>query len=102
MSSRSERLAQALDFLQQYGYATSQRQIARTIGVQPTTLNMAAHGQREPNTDMLLRLCDYYPVNFQWLRSGTGEMVDERIAVLCKRISKLESILRANGLPLDD
>jgi len=100
MSARSERLEQAVRFLIKNGHAKSQLEIAKRIGTSPSALNMAVHGVREPGSDLMLNLCDNYPINFWWLRSGTGDMVEDKQATLRKRIAELEHILEANGLPL--
>lgn len=98
MSNRSDRLAQAVQFLIRNGHAQNQSEIARKIGTSLSSLNMGIHGMREPGIELLLRLSDNYPINFWWLRSGKGDMLEDKQAALRKRIAELEKILEANGL----
>lgn len=96
MSTTSERLREAVDFLKKNGYAKSDSAIAGKVGVLKSTFSMSMKGTRPPTWDMLLDLCDMYPINFQWLRSGEGSMVKEdREAALLKRIEELEKELRS-------
>lgn len=85
------RLREAVDFLKKNGYAGSDSGVAERVGVSKSTLCMAMNGTRMPTWGMLLDLCDVYPVNFWWLRSGRGAMVrEDREAALLKRIEELE------------
>ena len=91
MNELSERLREAVDFLRKNGYAKNASAIARRIGVTKSTMSMAMNGSRVPTWDMLLDLCDEYPVNFWWLRTGKGDIVkDEAEVRLLKRIRDLE------------
>lgn len=97
MNELSQRLRQAVDFLKKNGYAGSDAEVAARIGVLKSTFSMATHGSRVPTWDMLLDLCDAYPIDFWWLRTGKGSMIkSERELVLLKRIEELEAAL--NGL----
>lgn len=75
MNERSERLSSAIEYLCANGLASSQSDVARKLGVTCSTLNMAVKGSRAPAVELLLKLCDVYPINFWWLRSGEGEML---------------------------
>lgn len=88
----SDRLTDAVFFLERSGFAKNHISIARELGVSPATLTMAMKGSRVPTWDMLLKFCDVYPINFQWLRSGEGDMIGgrEREVALLKRIVELE------------
>lgn len=91
MNEISHRFQQALDFVIDKGYATSEARIAGELGFKPSALTMAK--KRTPSWDLLLRFCDLYPINFWWLRSGEGDMIgngDREIALL-QKIVKLES-----------
>ena len=91
MSDLSERLRLATEFLRRNGYADSNAEIARKIHVRDSTLCMAMNGTREPGWGLLLDLCDNYPINFTWMRTGAGSMVkDERELALLRRIDELE------------
>lgn len=93
----SERLKEAVDFLVANGYERSDAALARRIGVAYSTLCMAKRGTRAPTWAMLLDLCDAYPINFWWLRSGEGEMTGGRFRrelALMKRIERLEGRIR--------
>ena len=91
INSLSQRLQRAIYFIKKNGYAKSESEIARTIGVTPSFLNMSKSGSRTPPWDMLLKLCDHYPINFAWLRTGEGSIVKEqRELMLLKRIEELE------------
>lgn len=96
MSELSERFSRAVAFVKENGYAKTNAEIAHRLGVTKSTLSMATSGSREPTWDLLLDFCDAYPVNFWWLRSGTGSIVkDENELRLLKRIEELESMLRS-------
>lgn len=99
MNELSERLSLAVDFLKRNGYAGSNSEIARTIHVIDSTFSMVLNGTRTPNWDLLLDLCDNYPINFWWLRTGKGSMVKEyKEAALLRRIEELEQeIARLKG-----
>ena len=98
MNEISHRFQQALDFIINKGLAQSESGIARELGLNPSGLNMAK--KRGPSWDLLLRFCDIYPINFWWLRSGEGDMIDngdrrqiallQKIAQLEKKIAELE------------
>lgn len=95
MNELSERLRLAVDFLKRNGYAGNNAEIARTVHVIESTFSMVLNGTRTPNWDLLLDLCDNYPINFWWLRTGKGSIVKEdREALLLKRIAELEEELR--------
>ncbi len=95
MNELSERLRLAVDFLKRNGYAGSNADIARAIHVIDSTFSMVLNGTRTPNWDLLLDLCDNYPINFWWLRTGKGSIVrGDREIQLLKRIAELEEELR--------
>lgn len=92
MEALSERLRQAVEFVIRNGYAKNNTAIASRVGVQKSTLCMALNGTRKPTWDLLLDFCDAYPVDFQWLRTGAGDMIKEdRESALLKRIAELEA-----------
>ena len=92
MEALSERLRQAVEFVIRNGYAKNNTAIASRVGVQRSTLCMVLNGTRNPTWDLLLDFCDAYPVDFQWLRTGAGDMIKEdREAALLKRIAELEA-----------
>ena len=94
MNELSERLNQAIEFIRRNGYAESDTEIARRLGVPYSTLSMTKTGVRTPTWGMLLDLCDIYPIDFRWLRTGQGSIVGEpREIFLLKRIEELEKEL---------
>ena len=87
-------MKKAVVFLKKNGYAKTDSEIARKIGVLKSTFCMMLKGTRNPTWDLLLRFCDIYPISFQWLRTGEGPMIKgEREAVLLRRIEELENEL---------
>ena len=99
MNELTQRLNLAIDFLEKNGYAKNDSAIARAIGVTAPFLSMCKSGSRKIPWEMLLDLCDHYPINFWWLRSGEGDMIGgsirehsllRKIAVLEDRIRQLE------------
>lgn len=94
MNELSQRFRQAVDFLKKNGYAKSDSDVARRIGVLKSTFSMSVKGARPPTWDMLLDFCDAYPIDFWWLRSGKGSMVKgDRELMLLRRIEELEAML---------
>ena len=94
MNELSERLREAVGFLKKNGYAKSDADVARKLGILKSTMCMSLNGSRTPTWEMLLDFCDAYPVNFHWLRTGEGSMIKEdREAALLKRIEELEKEL---------
>ena len=94
MNEISKRLREAVDFLKRNGYARSDADVARKVGVLKSTMCMSLNGSRTPTWEMLLDLCDAYPISFRWLRAGEGSMVKEdRETALLKRIEELEKEL---------
>ena len=91
MNDLSRRLQKALFTLQKKGMAKSDCEVARKIGVSYAALNMAKMGVRVPTWGMLLDLCDQYPINFGWLRTGAGSLMKEdREAALQRKIERYE------------
>lgn len=102
MNEVSERFRQAVDFLKRSGYEKSDAAIARKLDTTYSVLCMELKGDRRPTWDRLLRFCDVYPINFWWLRDGSGGMMkDERESALLRRIAELEEeIARLKGRPI--
>lgn len=91
MNELSQRLQQAVRFLRNNGYAKSDSEISRKLGVSASWLNMAVNGSRIPSLELLVSISDAYPVSFEWLRTGRGSMVkEERELMLLRRIEELE------------
>ena len=103
MNEMKERFSRAVTYVISSGLARSEREIARTIGVSPVSLNMAKTNYRGGhNWDIILAFCDHYPINFWWIRSGEGDMIGsgDRVVALLKKIGELEGQLAhlAKGL----
>ena len=95
MNELSQRLRKAVDFLKENGYAKSYLEIAQNSGIKPESLSMTKKGTRVPTWDLLLKICDYYPINFAWLRTGEGDMIkDYRELALLRKIAELEGRIR--------
>ena len=93
MNELSERLRTAIEFVKRNGYANNDVEIARSMGLSASALNMAKWG-RTPSWDLLLRFCDLYPISFEWIRRGTGSMVKtDRERMLLERIEQLEKTI---------
>lgn len=103
MNDTSKRLEKSIKFLIENHRARTQSEIAKKIGVSRPTLNMAMKGSRVPTLALMLDFCDYYPINFRWLRTGEGSMIRDDDTVLLQKIAELEekiSILESrNPLP---
>ena len=102
MNEISNRLKDVVTFLMKNGYAKSDAELARKLGYPRSTFCMSVNGTRVPTWELLLKICDQFPINFWWLRSGEGSMIREdktagllmRIAELEKRVKELESSLK--------
>lgn len=94
MNELSDRFRQAVDFLKRNGYEKSDAAVARKLDTTNSTLCMELRGVRRPTWDRLLRFCDIYPIDFGWMRDGTGSMIKgEKEAALLRRIAELEEEL---------
>ena len=96
MNEISQRLARAVRFIKDSGLARSDSEIAGRMGITDAWLNMGKNGARVPNTELLLKLCNVYPINFWWLRYGDGEMIGngDRVIALLQKIEVLEGRIR--------
>ena len=95
MNDISERLAQAIEFIKRNGYAKNRVEISKKLGVTSSTLSMATNGFRDPTVDLMVKLCDNYPINLDWLRKGEGSMIKgARELELLRRIDELENRIK--------
>ena len=95
MGALAERLVQAVEFLKRNGYAKTNADVARALGVTNSAMSMAVNGSREPTWEMLLDFCDVYPIDIRWFRTGAGSMVrGETERILLKRIEELELMVK--------
>jgi len=95
MDGQNERFSLAVDFLKRNGYAKNGREMSERMGVTESALSMARKGARVPSLELMARMCEVYPIDFWWLRTGEGSMVrGEREHFLLKRIDELEDELR--------
>lgn len=89
-----ERLKTAVQFLVESGSARSYSEICRKAGISIPSLNMSVMGHRDPSVEMLVRLCDGYPISLRWLRKGEGFMiVQDRTTELLQKIEQLNNII---------
>lgn len=94
MNELSERFKQAAEFLKKSRYVKSYSEIAKRLGMAKSTISECMNGSKPPTWGMLLDFCDAYPIDFQWIRTGAGDMVKgDREAALLKRIAELERML---------
>lgn len=93
MNEISERFRLAVEFVKRNGYAKNNASIARRLGVTNSTLTMATNGTRVPTWDLVLDFCDAYPIDFRWIRTGAGAMINEDRETLLKKIAELEAEL---------
>lgn len=102
MNILSERLAKAVLFLKENEVIKTYNEVAVKLGIPRSSLSMYMSGVRVPTWDTLLDFCDYYPINFKWIRYGTGEMegpglkeavLERKVRLLEKRIAELEEII---------
>ena len=100
MDGQNERFSLAVEFLKRNGYAKSAREMSERMGITESALSMARKGARIPSLEIMARMCDAYPIDFWWLRTGEGSMVrGEREHFLLKRIDELEAeVGRLKGL----
>ena len=92
MNELSQRFLRAITFLKENGYAKNDTDIANTIGIHVSFLNMGKRGVRAPTWDTLLRMCEHYPLNIWWFRTGNGSMIrEDRETGLLKKIEELEN-----------
>lgn len=95
MNELSQRLQRAMEFLVENSFAKSDAAIAKKLGVAPPVLNMSKRGARVPTWDLLLKFSDAYPISFDWLRTGTGDMIKEdKTTGLLRRIAELENEIK--------
>jgi len=94
MNELSNRLQEAVDFIKRNGLARTDKEIAGALAIPASTLSMALSGMRTPTWELLLAVCDRYPIDFEWLRTGVGSMIKGgTVIALLKRIEDLEKIV---------
>ena len=91
----SERFAKAVQFLLDNGFARSESSIAKKIGFSVAAVNMSVTGYRSPSLELMVALCDNYPIYFDWVRTGDGGMVRTRELDLYIKIRELEGRIKA-------
>jgi len=94
MNELSERFNKAAVFLKKSRYVKSYSEIAGRIGYKKSIISECMSGRKTPTWGMLLDFCDAFPIDFQWIRTGAGDMVkSDREMALLKRIAELERML---------
>ena len=86
----SARFKRAIQYILDNRLAKSDTEIAKTIGTTRSTISMACNGYRQPTAEQMARLCDHYPISFDWLRKNEGTIVPMDTAYLLNRIESLE------------
>ena len=59
----------------------SQGELARHLGISPSTVGMYEQGRREPNSQMLVALSELFGVTIDYLVKGSPETRQDREAV---------------------
>lgn len=68
---------------------TSQKQVAKDLGISITTISQYESDSRFPNEDMLKRLCRYYQISSDYLL----ELTDAKHAPLSKEEAKKKMMM---------
>lgn len=56
----------------------SQKELAKALGVSPSTIGMYESGKRTPDSDMLTRICDFFNVSVDYL---LGRIDNKKITI---------------------
>ena len=56
----------------------SQKELAKALGVSPSTIGMYESGKRTPDSEMLTRICDFFNITVDYLlgRTNTKNSLD--------------------------
>lgn len=81
----------------------TQGQLAKLLGVSPSTVGMYEQGRRNPDTVMIKKICSIFSVSADSLL-GVGETSNEAIDIIKEMSARLRSNreVTLNGLPMSD
>lgn len=72
--------------------AMTQEQFAANIGISGAALSMIEAGKTTPSNQTITNICNFYHINEEWLRNGTGEMgslpPNQKVVDFISRISE--------------
>lgn len=78
----------------------SQVKFAERCGIRPSNFNRALKSEKGISSQYLLRIAHAFNVNFEWLRSGIGEMFAEEKAIGKAQFAAFNQMLDANASPV--
>lgn len=78
----------------------SQVKFAEKCGIRPSNFNRALKSEKGVSPQYLLRIAHAFNVNFEWLRSGIGEMFAEEKAIGKAQFAAFNQMLDANTSPV--
>lgn len=78
----------------------SQAAFARRCGVEPSNLNKRLSGEVKFTDNYFAKIAHAFNVNFEWLRSGIGEMFAEEKAIGKAQFAAFSQMLDANTSPV--
>lgn len=78
----------------------SQAAFARRCGVEPSNLNKRLSGEVKFTDNYFAKIAHAFNVNFEWLRSGIGEMFAEEKAIGKTQFAAFSQMLDANTSPV--
>lgn len=78
----------------------SQAAFARRCGVEPSNLNKRLSGEVKFTDNYFAKIAHAFNVNFEWLRSGIGEMFAEEKAIGKAQFAAFSQMLDANTIPV--
>ena len=85
----------------------TQSELAKKLGISPSAVGMYEQGRREPDSEMLLRLCEVFSVSTDTLL-GNSTGVDEKSRELTDVFDEFTQLLSTqqglmfDGVPLND
>lgn len=68
-------------------FSLGQQAFAQKIGSSQSTVSAFEKGDRKPDVDMIIHICDIFNVNINWLLLGVGSMAREDSPVEPSKIS---------------
>lgn len=78
----------------------SQVKFAEKCGIRPSNFNRALKSEKGISSQYLLRIAHAFNVNFEWLRSGIGDMFAEEKAIGRAQFAAFSQMLDANTSPV--
>lgn len=78
----------------------SQAAFARRCGVEPSNLNKRLSGEVKFTDNYFAKIAHAFNVNFEWLRSGIGDMFAEEKAIGRAQFAAFNQMLDANTSPV--